>query len=143
MRPRSAGVEELIGVLEEEHDSVRDWLQEMLSYVETGNIVDFRRRLEIIDETMIQHMLDEEATLLRAIIEAFGREGAHESIEVFQEHVRIDALIKEMKREFADDMVPEREKLDRLSSMMKEHFLKEERGVFRCAMDAARKLETS
>ncbi|MBX8632373.1 MAG: hemerythrin domain-containing protein [Thermoplasmata archaeon] len=141
MRPRELDISSLIDVLEEEHRRISGKLSEMSSMLEARNMEGFRSALNSIDDTLLQHMLDEEATLLREIIRAFGREGARESIEVFQEHVDIDALIKRMKKSLENGSSGTEEEITFLSSMLSEHFRKEHSRVFPCALDAARMLD--
>ena len=140
MRPRALEIDELITLLETEHEKIRSALVELHRLLEAGKLAEATDIIKAMDETLIQHMLDEEATLLRAVIEAFGREGARESIEVFQEHVEIDSLIKEMKRSITavdvDPIVISHE----LSLLLNSHFLKEHASVFPCVREAERRL---
>ncbi len=44
-----------------------------------------------------QHIIDEEARVLKLLLEAYGRQGAEEAIKVFQQHKRIHNAIEEMR----------------------------------------------
>jgi iron-sulfur cluster repair protein YtfE (RIC family) len=140
MRPRALDIDELITLLETEHERIRSALVELHGLLESGKLLEAMGIIKGMDETLIQHMLDEEATLLRAVIRAFGREGARESIEVFQEHVEIDSLIKEMKRSINAGDAGLTGISVRLSAFLNSHFQKEQTTVFPCVREAERKL---
>lgn len=140
MKPRNLEIGELIDLLETEHARIKSTLSDIQKDIASGNIESAVNRVRDTDETLIQHMLDEEAVLLKAMIQAFGREGSWEAIEVFQEHVDIDSLVKEMKMSL-DHGDGRREAIaSRLSELLLSHFEKERTKIFPCARDAERKL---
>ena len=140
MRPRDLDIDELIALLETEHERIRSALVELRVLLESGEMEKAMDMIRGMDETLIQHMLDEEATLLRELIRVFGREGAWESIEVFQEHADIDRFIKELKKSIDGGNANITELSAGLSDFLRNHFQKEHTMVFPCVRDAERKL---
>lgn len=133
--------EELIEVLEKEHESLISTLKKLQDAVSREDAGTAYSIISGIDETLVQHMIDEEANLLKTLIQVFGREGSVEAIEVFREHVDIDALIKEMKKMLYEGKSSRPGMLSQLGDLLAGHFQKEHERVFPCALDAARRLE--
>ncbi|MCL7383493.1 MAG: hemerythrin domain-containing protein [Thaumarchaeota archaeon] len=86
MRPRQLELPSLIKLLIDEHKKSREKLSriEQLSikgdYTETRNLVDeLRTHIE-------QHIIDEEAIILKEALRLLGREDCKDVIEVFQQH---------------------------------------------------------
>jgi F0F1-type ATP synthase gamma subunit len=86
VRPRQLELPSLIKLLIDEHKKSREKLSriEQLSikgdYTETRNLVDeLRTHIE-------QHIIDEEAIILKEALRLLGREDCKDVIEVFQQH---------------------------------------------------------
>lgn len=140
MRPRQLSTEELIAVLEKEHESLLATLRTLHDAISREDTNAAFSIVGGIDEVLIQHMIDEEANLLKTLIRVFGREGSMEAIEVFREHVDIDAMIKEMKSLLREGKIGQPEMLSQLGDLLTSHFRKEQEHVFPCVLDATRRL---
>jgi hemerythrin-like domain-containing protein len=86
--------------------------------------------LKELDSIFRQHIADEEAQLLRLLIDNLGVKGAEQEIRVFQQHRpihRLMELISELAAKSAEELGEEQRKLDEL---FQQHTALEERGVF-------------
>jgi iron-sulfur cluster repair protein YtfE (RIC family) len=134
MRPRDLEFEDLISVLEKEHTDVMNVMKELdgnLKIEESSGIQDRLRKLK---EELLQHMLDEESGVLRILIKAYGKDGSRDAIEVFQEHVDIMDLLRELDLSVTADRQISVELLERLDRLMSEHFRKEGIMIFPWAL---------
>ncbi len=81
---RRIGLEDLVSTLLKEHEEFRQRLTEL---EEASGDKD--RCVEIVsklDEALRQHIVDEEATVLRVLLDAYGRDGGVDAIKVFKQH---------------------------------------------------------
>lgn len=132
--------EELIPLLEREHNALLETLKLLEEAIFRKDAKAAWGIVDGIDETLVQHMIDEEANLLKTLIQVFGKEGSMESIEIFREHVDIDAMIREMKKSIADVRTDQERLLSDLGTLLSAHFRKEHEKVFPCALEASRRL---
>lgn len=131
---------ELLELLESEHVNMAKNLGLLQNAIQKRDLEEAKSILDGMDETLMQHFLDEEARLLRLIIQAFGREGAEESIEIFQEHIEIDSLVKKLRHAMESGSVSPEEVWRALNGLMEGHFGRESRTAFPCVREAARLL---
>jgi hemerythrin-like domain-containing protein len=89
---RQLELEELISVLSREHQDQRERLADLIDALEKKH---FERGAELareFDSSSIQHIVDEENVLLKLFIDAYGRKGADEAIQVFHQHRTMHTL---------------------------------------------------
>lgn len=122
--------EELISVLIAEHTEMKRDLAEIKQAVSKRDLLYASRVLRDLDRLFKQHIADEEAQVLRILIDAYGVKGADDAIKLFRQHRPIYDLMEEVKKlaslsseELASDE-------DRLLQLLEDHTLAEERRVF-------------
>ena len=127
---RKMEFEELISVLIAEHAEMKRDLTEIKQAVSKRDFLSASRALQELDRLFKQHIADEEAQVLRVLIDAYGVKGANDAITVFRQHRPIYNLVEKVKRfaslsseELASDE-------DRLRQLLEEHTLAEEGRVF-------------
>ena len=96
--PRKIGFEELISVLIAEHAEIRKELVHLKRSVESREFSSAAEILGGLDRLFRQHIADEEAQVLRLLIEAYGVKGADEAIVIFRQHRPIYQLMEEVKK---------------------------------------------
>ena len=96
--PRRVGFEELISVLIAEHVEIRKELARLKGSVEGQEFSSATEILGELDRLFRQHIADEEAQVLRLLIEAYGVRGADEAIVIFRQHRPIYQLMEEVKK---------------------------------------------
>lgn len=130
VRPRSLELFELINVLLKEHEDTRKDLFDLKNAIVEKDYVKISEIINKFDQYLNQHIVDEEATLLRFLLDKYGREGSQGAIRVFQQHIRVHQLINEIKSLLNSSPELINMKRDELHSLLFEHFDKEENYVF-------------
>lgn len=92
-----------------------------------------------LDRLFRQHIADEEAQVLRILIESYGREGAEDAIMVFRQHRPIYQLMEEVRRFTSLSAEELALKEARLSDMLEGHTKAEEGRVFPKALSTFRR----
>ena len=135
---RKIEFEELISVLVAEHAKMKNDLAEVGRAVSKKDFASASRTLQGLDILFRQHIADEEAQVLRILIDAYGVKGAEDAITVFRQHRPIYDLMEEVKKlaslstgELASDET-------RLLSLLEAHTLAEESRVFPKAVSTYR-----
>lgn len=136
MKPRKLELEQLVTLLEEEHRKVESELGAAAELISAGNVDGLSLLLQSLDGELMQHMLDEEASVLAVLIKAYGRNGSADAIRVFKEHVRIREMILEIRKKLEVDPAKCAALKKELESFMLEHFKKEDAGIFPLALEA-------
>ncbi|HYM40671.1 MAG TPA: hemerythrin domain-containing protein [Thermoplasmata archaeon] len=139
-RPLELG--ELIETLREEHGEVKRRLAELKDAVERRWYAKAAELVSSLWDPLRQHVIDEEAKVLKAIIDAYGREGARDAIEIAQVHREIRSSIEELDklaRRTPGMLGPEVAKLRKL---LEDHFEAEENRMFPQALKAQREVLT-
>ncbi len=139
MKPRKLGLELLIDLLEGEHRKVESELRAVSGMIAARDPGGLGRLLQSLDEELLQHMLDEEASVLAVLIKVYGKERSAEAIKVFREHRRIREMMADMKRKFEADPAECMKSINELESFMLEHFKKEEVVIFPLALETQRR----
>ncbi|MCS7145081.1 MAG: hemerythrin domain-containing protein [Nitrososphaerota archaeon] len=139
MRPRRLELQELIRVLVEEHGRVKALLTRLNGLLQEGRYGEAAEELVNFKPYLDQHIIDEEASILKLLLEEYGRMGAERAVKVFQEHREIHRLISEMQSLASSS--PERlaELRDGLRDMLERHFRAEEGEIFPWALETYRK----
>ncbi len=137
MRPRSLEPQELVRILLEEHRMVKELLVRIHRLLAEGRERELAQAINEFKPYLDQHIIDEEATILKILLEAYGREEAESAIKVFQQHREIHQLITELTR--AERPEDREEKRERLKKMLEDHFAAEESRIFPWALETYRK----
>ena len=128
--PRKLPVGELIGVLVEEHAVMKEGLFRIGEAADREDFTELSRTLKQLDAIFRQHIVDEEAQILRLLVGELGRKGAEEEIRVFQQHRPIYRLMQEISK-FASMPAAELQQGQKeLRDLFEKHAFAEERRVF-------------
>ena len=140
---RKMEFEELISVLTAEHVEMKKDLADVKQAITKGDFSSASKILGELDWMFKQHIADEEAQVLRILIDAYGVEGADDAIKVFRQHRPIYDLMEEVKRlaslsveELASDEYG-------LRQLLEEHTFAEESRVFPRAISTYRERAVS
>jgi len=128
--PRKLPIVELIGVLVEEHAVMKEGLLRIGEATARKDFTEVSRTLKRLDLIFRQHIVDEEAQILRLLVGELGRKGAEEEIRVFQQHRPIYRLMQEISK-FASMPAAELQQGQKeLRDLFEKHAFAEERRVF-------------
>ena len=122
--------EELISVLVAEHGKMKRGLADVEQAVVGKDFPSASKILRELESLFKQHIVDEEAQVLRLLIDAYGVKGAEDAIAVFRQHRPIYNLMEEVKKlaSLAPEDLAEREA--ELRTLLYEHTLAEETTIF-------------
>lgn len=134
--PRKIGFEELVSLLISEHVEIRRKLASLESSVEGHDYTSASATLKSLDVLFRQHIADEEAQVLKLLIEVYGVSGAGEAIAVFRQHRPIYGLMTEVKELATMPAEALASSEARLKSMLEDHTRAEEANVFPAALTA-------
>ena len=130
--------EELIRVLASEHVQMKSCLVQVEQAVAVREFDSASKALQDLDRIFRQHIADEEAVVLRVLIDVYGVDGASEEIQVFRQHRPIYTLMEKVKR-LASLTAEELESNESgLRELLEKHTSAEENSVFPKAIDAHR-----
>lgn len=135
---RSIEFEELISVLIAEHARMKSDLAEVAQAVSRRDFSSASRILSGLDSLFRQHIADEEAQVLRLLIDVYGVKGAEDAIMVFRQHRPIYDLMENVKK--LASLSPEElaSSEERLRLLLDDHTLAEETRVFPRAVSTHR-----
>jgi len=122
--------DELISVLVAEHVKMKNDLAEVKAAVSKKDFGSASRILKGLDGLFKQHIADEEAQVLRTLIDAYGVRGADDAIKVFRQHRPIYDLMEEVKKLASLSPAELASSEEKLSLLLEEHTLAEEKRVF-------------
>ncbi len=122
--------EELIPVLIAEHAEMKRDLTEVREAVSRKDFLSASKLLRELDRLFKQHIADEEAQVLRILIDAYGVEWADDAITVFRQHGPIYDLMEKVKKlaVLSTEELASYEEV--LRQLLDEHTLAEESRVF-------------
>lgn len=131
-------LEDLISVLVAEHGKMKRDLEAVQQAVSKKEFASASRTLRALDDMFKQHIADEEAQVLRLLIEVYGVKGAEDAIMVFRQHRPIYDLMEEVKK--LASLTPEElaSSEERLRRLLDEHTFAEESRVFPKAVSTFR-----
>lgn len=89
-----------------------------------------------LKDVLDRHVVDEEARILKVLIDARGREGAQDAIRTMQQHRSVHRLVNEMLNALPTSTEEASQKHAELVKILREHFEAEERRVFPAALEA-------
>jgi iron-sulfur cluster repair protein YtfE (RIC family) len=130
MKPRNLEPKELIEKLKEEHRELPALIDDTVLTYQVGNLSGAFPILVQIRDLLSQHTIDEEAIILKIIIDKLNKEESEKYVEIMREHVAImknvDDAVESTYTGWTET-VPLLENLKRISA---EHHRKEEEMVF-------------
>lgn len=126
---------DLVAALTREHGELRRRFKDINAALDAGNRLRASALTRDLCDDLRQHIIDEEARVLRLLIDTYGRQGAGEAIKVFQKHRPIRAVIKAMEQ--IPPKTPEalRQRTDELERLLLGHLVEEEERVFPWALE--------
>ncbi|MCL7388924.1 MAG: hemerythrin domain-containing protein [Thaumarchaeota archaeon] len=86
MRPRQLELPSLIKLLIDEHKKSREKLSRIEQLSIKGDYTEMRNLVDELRTHIEQHIIDEEAIILKEALRLLGREDCKDVIEVFQQH---------------------------------------------------------
>jgi hypothetical protein len=90
--------DELIAVLVAEHGKMKSGLAEVERVAAKKDFDSAAKILKSLDALFRQHIADEEAQVLKLLIDAYGVRGAEDAIVVFRQHRPIYDLMEKVKK---------------------------------------------
>ena len=123
-------LDSLVRTLVGEHRAMMEGLRGARGAAQRCDFEALAGALRELDLLFRQHIMDEESTILRLLIERLGVKGAEEEIRVFQQHRPIYSLMKRIA-EFASMSASELEaRQEELIALFERHAAAEESRVF-------------
>ncbi len=95
MKPRELPVNELIEKLKGEHANLPAIIDDAIITYKTGNLSGAFPVIADVRETLSQHIIDEEAVLLKLLLDKLGKEASEPYIKILQEHTKIMKLVEQ------------------------------------------------
>jgi hemerythrin-like domain-containing protein len=131
-------LEALVAVLVAEHAEMKKGLENLRGVLGAGDYEAAKTILAGLKMTFTRHIADEEAQVLKVLIEAYGVKGAEEAILVFRQHRPMYALMEAIER-FATLTPTELEsKEEELNELLSQHTRAEEARIFPWALSTRR-----
>jgi len=96
--PRKVGLEQLVSILLAEHVQMVEKLATVKRHADNRDYPAAAKAIRELDALFRQHIVDEEAQVLRLLIDAYGVKGAEEAIVIFRQHRPIYTLVEEVKK---------------------------------------------
>lgn len=122
--------ESLISLLISEHAKMKSDLAEVEQAISKKDFSYAAKILHGLDILFRQHIADEEAQVLRLLIEAYGAKGAEDAIVVFRQHRPIHHIMEEVGKLASLSTEELASSEGRLRLLLEEHTRAEERDVF-------------
>lgn len=128
--PRKMELDELISVLITEHIQIKSGLEALRNKLAAKDFASAKDVLSEVKGVFSRHIADEEAQVLRILIDAYGVKGANEAIEVFRQHRPIHDLMETIEH-FSDLSALELESKEvELRSLLDKHTKIEESRIY-------------
>ena len=135
---RKMEFDDLIAVLVAEHAKMKKGLTEIRESVARKDFASASRVLHGLDTLFRQHIADEEAQVLRILLEAYGVQGAEDAILIFRQHRPIYDLMEEVKKLSSLPVEVLANCEERLGMLLDAHTLAEESRLFPRAISTYR-----
>jgi hypothetical protein len=118
---------------------MRELLHQAKDSADQGKFAELSHDLKLLDPIFKQHIADEEAQVLRLLIEKLGVNGAQEEIKVFQQHRPIYTMMRTISELAAKEAADLPSEQGRLNKLFDDHATAEEQRVFPRALALNRK----
>jgi len=139
MRPRRLELPSLLETLVKEHEEVRTLLKDLSALISDNKFLAAIDKVKDLKSYIDQHVIDEEAKVLKFLLDTYGREKSARAIAVFQEHREIHQLIRELQESISLSSDKSLEIRDALEEFMRRHFEAEESWIFPWVLETYRK----
>ncbi len=139
VRPRSLDLLDLLSLLVREHSDFRMNLKALRQALDGPDYMKAADLITRLKDELRQHIIDEEARILKVLIDAHGREGAQEAIKTFQEHRTIYRLVEELEKPASRIPQVLSSKIEDLAGLLETHIKAEEGHIFPWAADTFRR----
>lgn len=130
MEPRGIPVRELVEKLKEEHNTLPDIIDDAIITYKTGNLSGAFPVIADVREILSQHIVDEESTLAKLLLEKLGKEESVEYVNILQDHVKIMELVEQSVESTYTGWTETENFLNMLKQKLAEHNKKEEEKLF-------------
>ena len=131
-------LEDLVAVLVAEHAEMKAGLENLRGVLESKDYATAKTVLAGLKIIFTQHIADEEAQVLKVLIEAYGVKGAEEAILVFRQHRPMYTLIEAFERFVTLTPVELESKEKELNELFGQHTRSEEARIFPWALSTRR-----
>ncbi len=135
---RRMELDELVSVLVAEHAKMREGLADVERATTNKDFVAASEILKEMDRIFRQHIADEEAVVLKLLIDAYGVAGADDAIKVFRQHRPIYELLEKVKGLASLPVEELASSETSLRRLFDDHALAEETRVFPWALSTQR-----
>ncbi len=130
MKPRDLPIRELIEKLKEEHQNLPAIIDDAIITYKTGNLSGAFPVIADVRETLSQHIIDEEATLLKLLIEKLGKEASEPYIKILQDHPKISKMVEKSVESTYTGWTETEGDLTQLKEALSEHHKQEEEVLY-------------
>ena len=130
MRPRDLPMKELIEKLKEEHSTLPSVIDDAILTYKTGNLSGAFPVIADVREILSQHIIDEEGTVLKFLLDKIGKEAAEPYIKILQEHTGIMKLVDQSVESTYTGWTETENYLLQLKKTLAEHHKREEEEFF-------------
>jgi len=135
MKPRNLEPKELIEKLKEEHRELPSLIDDTILTYQVGNLSGAFPILVQIRDLLSQHTIDEEAVILKIILEKLNKEESEKYVEIMREHVAIMKNVDDAVESTYTGWTETVPLLENLRKISAEHHRKEEEILFPKVLD--------
>ena len=128
MNPRKLALPSLISLLIDEHKKSKEKILRIEELIMRGGYTKTRELVDELKSDLEQHIIDEEAVILKEALRLLGRENCKDIIEVFQQHKPILNHVYNINS--VDSVESGINTIKELRSLIDLHYEKEEVEIF-------------
>ncbi len=130
MKPRDLQPRELIEKLKEEHRELPALIDDTILTYQVGNLSGAFPILVQIRDLLSQHTIDEEAIILKVLLDKLSKEESEKYVEIMREHVAIMKNVDDAVESTYTGWTETVSMLENLRKISAEHHKKEEEILF-------------
>lgn len=131
--------EQVVSSLLRDHTEFREQLRSVRAALAKPDLKTAVASLREFGTSLDRHVVDEEARVLKVLIEVHGRDGAGEAIRTMQQHRRVVKLADELAHSLPLHPEQAPAKLAELEKLAEEQFRAEERRILPWAVETSKK----
>jgi hemerythrin superfamily protein len=136
-------IPQMIERLKQEHIDFESTLEKITKYIDENNIKDALQTLHNMSELIIKHAVEEEARLMRVIMQK-AKEESSDSIKIMQEHNwvvdflkhKLQNTDKEIHQQYPQLQEKIKSEINEFIAKLRNHFSEEEQIVFPLTLKA-------
>jgi len=129
VKPRKLELPSLISLLIDEHKKSREKILRIEELIMEGDYMKTRELVDELKSSLEQHIIDEEAVILKEALRLLGREESKDIIEVFQQHKSIMNFVYQYINTI-DSLQSGISIIKELRKLIDQHYEKEEVEIF-------------